>query len=115
MYRAHIYLERALDDIVEDHTLLLNENFMKNAFSRQIQMLLPFQEFLEHKWDNQEKLCVKEEDGHINKIKCYSTIIKETFEPEIETNRNSTIFMQKTSQMFFKAFLKELRDAKKTI
>ena len=107
-------LERALDDVVEHHALFLDENFMKNVFSREIKMLPPFKEFFEHKWDAQEKLCVKEAERHINKIKCYSIIIKELFEPEIETNRNSTIFMQEASQKFIKAFLKELRDPKKT-
>lgn len=56
---------------------------------------------------------MKEAARSINKIKFHFTIIQELFEPTIETNRNSTMFMEETSHRFIKAFIKELRDPKK--
>ena len=108
-------LEETLVDIIEDHSLFLKEFHMKNMFKRKIEMLESFKEFLEHKFDTQEKRFVKNSDGSINKIRSCRVTIKELFKLEKETNISKTDFVDEISQRLCGPFLQELRDTKKSI
>ena len=115
MSRVYDDLEVTLVDVIEDHSLLPKEDYMKIIFKRKTEMLEPFKEFLECKFDTQEKRFVKNSDGSINKIRSCRVIIKELFMPQKETNISTKVFIDETSQRLCDAFLQELRDPKKHV
>ena len=110
MSRVYDDLETALDEIIDN----LQEDYMRKIHKRQIEMLEPFKEFLEHKFSTQEKNCGKDSNGIVNKIKSHQVIIKELFSPEDEINISTTPFMREISQRLCGAFFKELREPKKS-
>lgn len=115
MSRSYDDLESSLIEIIDDPSLFLKEDCMKKIFKRQIEQVEPFKEFLQCKFDTQTKRCVKDNNGVVNKIRSYQVIIKELFEPEDETNIATAAFMNEISKRLLGAFLKELRDPKKSI
>ena len=78
---------------------------MKNIFKRQIRMLKPFKEFLEYKFDAQERHCIKDTSSSVSKIQCYLVIINELFSPQDKTNIATTLFIDNISSRLCRAFL----------
>ena len=103
-------LEKALEEIEKDGTLIVNESFMMVIFNELIEKLPPFKEYIRHMYKSKKTSLVDEAS---TKVLPLSLLREEVFSPKTETNKSTSIFMKKLGELSASAILSELRNPSK--
>ena len=83
MGRVLDILEEKMDQIQQDHLLVLSENYMMGLFSELMDELAPLREFWEHKFEKQQMSLVSQTN---TKVVHMARLQDELFHPVIEDN-----------------------------
>ena len=110
MGRVLDILEEKMDEIEQDHLLVLSKDYMMGLFSELMDELPPFREFWEHKFEKQQMSVVSQTN---TKVVHMARLRDELFHPVIEDNQNSQGIVEDLVGIVTGAFLEELRNTNK--
>jgi hypothetical protein len=110
MGRAADLLEKALESIVDDATLIRNEEFMYGIFWELMEELPPFKEFLEYMYESKAMAAVGSSSADVLPL---NSLWEELFHPTSETNKDTDGKVCELAVVAATALLAELRDESK--
>ena len=99
--------------MLDSPSLVVRKEFTMNMFSESKEMLPPFRDFFKHKHEEKQHRCVRDDEITTNMCLCQCAT-KEIFNPINQTKVDTHVHMTDIAKKVVEAFVKELRDHKKT-